>query len=73
VRYPGILVALLAMPLLSTSSAAAVRSEFFGMTHEGQLDLQDFQRLDTAGIRTQRLLFHWPTLQPSPGAIAWDD
>ena len=41
------------------------------MSHEQQLDLQDLQKLEAAGIRTQRLLFHWPTLQPTQGSIDW--
>jgi hypothetical protein len=71
VTYRGIVAALLAVLLLAPSSAAAARSEFFGIHQELQLDAQDFQRLDTAGIRTQRHLLDWSTVQPSRGSFDW--
>jgi Glycosyl hydrolase catalytic core/Beta-galactosidase len=71
VTYGGIVAALLAISLLAPSSAAAARSEFFGIHQEERLDAQDFQRLDTAGIRTQRHVLNWSTLQPSRGSFDW--
>jgi hypothetical protein len=68
--YRGILLALLAVSLLAPSTAAAARSEFFGMNHE-QLDVGDFETLGTARIRTERTLLNWSMLQRSPGSFSW--
>ena len=72
VRHRGILLALLAVSLFAPSSAAAARSEFFGIVQGQQFDLQDLERIGPAGIRTERHLFNWSTVQPSQGSFDWD-
>ena len=69
--YRGMLVALLAVSLLAPSTAAAARSEFFGINHAGKLDTRDFEMLGTARIRTQRVLFNWSMLERSRGSFTW--
>jgi hypothetical protein len=71
VRHRGILIALLAVSLLAPSSAAAARSEFFGIVQGQPLDLQDFDRMAGARIRTQRILLDWSKVQSSRGSFAW--
>jgi hypothetical protein len=71
VRYRGILVALVAVSLLAPSTAAAARSEFFGIVEGQALNLQDYDGMATARIRTQRHLLDWSTIQPSRGSFAW--
>jgi hypothetical protein len=60
------------MSLLAPSTAAAARSEFFGIVQGQQLDLQDLEGMGAAGIRTERHLLNWSTVQPSQGSFDWE-
>jgi hypothetical protein len=71
VRYRGIVAALLAVSLLAPSAAAAAPSEFFGIVQGQKLDLQDLDGMEAAGIRTQRHMLDWSTVQPSQGSFDW--
>jgi hypothetical protein len=54
------------------STAAAVRSEFYGIVQVASLDAQDLQGMNDARVRTDRFVFKWGWVQPNPGAFDWD-
>jgi hypothetical protein len=66
------LLGVMALPLLAPTPAAAVRSEFFGIVQGQQLDNPDLEGMANAGIRTERHLLNWSTVQPSQGSFDWD-
>ena len=57
----------LALSLFAASPAAAVRSEFFGINQGAPLEGQDLNAMSGAGIRTDRFLLFWGSLEPSRG------
>jgi hypothetical protein len=72
VRCLAIALGLLALSLFAPSTAAAARTEFFGIVQGQQLDNQDLQGMADARIRTERHLFNWSSVQPSQGSFDWD-
>jgi len=68
----AIVLSVLVVSLCAASTAAAARSEFFGIVQGQQLDLQDLEELTAAGVRTERHLLNWSSAQPSQGSFDWD-
>ncbi len=74
-----ILLAALGVCLLAPSTAAAARSEFFGIVQGPTLDAQDISGqppgfndgMDDARIRTNRFLLSWKWVQPVAGPLRW--
>ena len=66
----AIVLSVLGMSLCAASTAAAARSEFFGIV-QGQLDDQDLQGMAAAGVRTERFELGWRSLEPSRGSYRW--
>jgi hypothetical protein len=58
------------MSLCAASSAAAARTEFFGIV-QGHLDSQDLQGMAASGIRTTRFELGWRSVEPSQGSYRW--
>jgi Glycosyl hydrolase catalytic core len=68
----AIILATLAASLLLPSTAAAARSEFFGIVQTATLDARDLQGMFDARVRTDRFVFKWGWVQPNPGSFDWD-
>jgi hypothetical protein len=75
-----IVLAALALSLLAPSTAAAARSEFFGIVQGPTLDAQDINGtpgsgyndgMDDARIRTARFLLNWEWVQPTNAPPRW--
>ncbi len=66
-----VVLAVLAGSLVPASSAAAVRSEFFGIAQQ-QLDNRDANGMRNAGVRTDRFELGWRFLEPQRGTFKWD-
>ena len=66
-----VVLAVLAGSLVCASSAAAVRSEFFGIAQQ-QLDTRDVQGMRNAAIRTDRFELGWRLLEPQRDNFKWD-
>jgi hypothetical protein len=66
----AIVLSVLGLSLCAASTAAAARSEFFGIV-QGQLDDQDLQGMAAARIRTERFELGWKSLEPSQGSFRW--
>jgi len=66
----AIVVAGLVLSLLVPSTAAAARSEFFGIVAY-TLDDQDIQGMANARVRTNRFVLKWGWTQPSQGSFNW--
>jgi Glycosyl hydrolase catalytic core len=68
----SIVLTALALWLFAASTAAAARSEFFGVVQGPGLDAaQDLQGLTDAKVRTARFLLLWREVQPSKGSFDW--
>jgi polysaccharide biosynthesis protein PslG len=61
----------LVLSLLAPSTAAAARSEFFGITQGPTLDGQDLQGMAAARVRTNRFVLTWGLVQPNQGSFKW--
>jgi putative glycosyl hydrolase/Big-like domain-containing protein len=68
----GIVVSVLVLSLLAASPARAARSEFFGIA-QGALDAQDAQRMADVGVRTERFMLKWRSVEATPGSYDWSD
>jgi hypothetical protein len=68
----AIVLAVLALSLLAPSTAAAARSEFFGIVQIATLDNQDLQGMAAARVRTDRFVLKWGWVQPSQSSYDWD-
>ena len=68
----AIVLGVLVLSLLAPSSAAAVRSEFFGIVQTATLDDQDLQGMEAAKLRTDRFQLNWGWVQPSQSSYKWD-
>jgi hypothetical protein len=55
----------------SSSPAARVQSTFFGIVQGIRLDQRDFQAMRSTGVRTDRFLLFWQSVQPKPGSFVW--
>jgi Glycosyl hydrolase catalytic core len=66
----AIILIALALPLFAASTAAAARSEFFGIV-QGKLDAQDVQGMEAAHVRTERFLLNWSMVEPTKGSFKW--
>ncbi len=67
-----ILLAALALSLLPASTAAAARSEFYGIVHEVSVyDGQDSQGVAAAGVHTDRFWIHWGAVERSNDSFDW--
>ena len=71
VARPAIVLAALVLSLFVPSTAAAARSEFFGIVQGPTLDGQDIQGMADAKIRTNRFLLNWKWVQPTAGPPRW--
>jgi hypothetical protein len=67
----AIVLAGLALSLLVPSTAAAARSEFFGIVQTATLDDQDIQGMAAARVRTNRFVLKWGWVQPNQGSFNW--
>src|SRR5581483_11161933 len=67
-----ILLAALALSLLPASTAAAARSEFYGIVHEVSVyDGKDSQGAAAAGVHTDRFWIHWGAVERSNDSFDW--
>ncbi len=66
----AIVLSVLGISLCTASTAAAARSEFFGIV-QGQLEDQDLQGMAAAGVRTARFELGWKSLEPSRDSYRW--
>ncbi|MEK6326309.1 MAG: hypothetical protein AABM66_02135 [Actinomycetota bacterium] len=62
---------MLGLSLLAPTTAAAARSEFFGIAQGPTLDAHDFQGMAAAGVRTNRFVLKWGWVQPAKGSFHW--
>jgi Big-like domain-containing protein/putative glycosyl hydrolase len=70
----AVILAGLAVSLVAASPAAGARSEFFGISQGvGRLDEQDFQRMQTTRVRTERFPIQWAKVERSQGSRDWGD
>jgi polysaccharide biosynthesis protein PslG len=70
-RFAAILTGL-ALSLFAASPAAAAPAELFGIAQgTGRLDNRDFRGMARAGVRTERFLLNWSSVQPSQGSFNW--
>jgi Big-like domain-containing protein/hemolysin type calcium-binding protein/putative glycosyl hydrolase len=68
----AVILAGLAMSLVAASPAAGARSEFFGISQGvSRLDEQDFQRMQTTRVRTERFPIQWAKVERSQGSLDW--
>jgi polysaccharide biosynthesis protein PslG len=67
----AIVVTALGLSLFAPSSAAAVRSEFFGIVQGPTLDDRDLQGIRAAHIHTSRYLLAWESVQKQAGPFTW--
>ncbi len=68
----GWLVALCALAAAGSARAEAkAPAEFFGVVPSEGLSEADFMAMETSGVRTLRLMFFWPVIEPSPGEFSW--
>jgi hypothetical protein len=66
-----IVLAALALSLLTPSTSAAAKSEFFGIVQGPTLDGVDMTQMKAARVRTNRFLFNWEWVQPVAGPPKW--
>ncbi len=66
----AIVLSVLGISLCTASTAAAARSEFFGIV-QGKLEDQDLQGMAAAGVRTARFELGWKSLEPSRDSYRW--
>jgi Glycosyl hydrolase catalytic core len=55
----------------AAAGAATVRSEFYGITQTATLDNQDVQGMRAAGVRTNRFILNWGTIEPRQNSFNW--
>jgi hypothetical protein len=67
----ALVLAGLVLSLLAPSTAAAARSEFFGIVQGPTLDGQDLQGMAAVRVRTNRFVLKWGWVQPSQGSFDW--
>jgi hypothetical protein len=66
------LLVVLGISLLSTATAGAARSEFFGVVQGGKPGVRDLKGLDRARIRSDRFMLNWGWVQPkNAGSFNW--
>jgi GH35 family endo-1,4-beta-xylanase len=53
------------------TAAASVHSEFFGIIQGIRLDQQDFETMEETGVRSNRFLLLWGSVQPNRGSFKW--
>ena len=51
--------------------AGATQDEFFGIVQGIRLDAQDFQTMAETGVRSDRFLLIWSSVEPSQGSFNW--
>jgi polysaccharide biosynthesis protein PslG len=61
----------LAVSLFAPSTAAAARSEFFGIVQGPTLDSQDLEGLAGARVHTDRFVLTWGWVEPNQGSFRW--
>jgi hypothetical protein len=66
-----IVLTALVLSLLAPSTAAAAKSEFFGVVITTPDD-QDLQGMAAARVRTNRFLVNWRRVEPSQGSFSWN-
>jgi hypothetical protein len=52
-------------------SGSAAQAAFFGIVQGIRLDQRDFQTMRAAGVRTDRFLLFWESVQPRAGSFDW--
>ena len=67
----GLAASLLAGDGGSSGSAATAQQNFFGIVQGIRLDQRDFQTMRSTGIKTDRFLLFWESVQPQQGAFDW--
>jgi polysaccharide biosynthesis protein PslG len=67
-RFALVLLALLLAP---PSASAAVGREFIGMNQGAALDHRDLQKIGATGVRADRFLLSWQSVQPTEGSFKW--
>ena len=70
------LVALLAAaavfgPGTARAAPAGLPPDFFGVITSGYESVPEMQREAASGVRSNRVLFNWATIEPSPGVQEW--
>jgi hypothetical protein len=66
----AILLAGLVLSLVASTPAAG-RSEFFGVDQGARPDGRDFRKMAATGLRTERFLLTWGSVEPSQGSFRW--
>jgi hypothetical protein len=67
----GALLGALALILPPASAPAAVGRDFYGVIPINTLAASDIDQMGQARVGTLRIIFHWPAIEPSPGAYDW--
>jgi hypothetical protein len=76
IALSAVLIGGLAASLLQGSggnatTAAGAPSAFYGIVQGIRLDERDFATMQATGIRTDRFLLFWQSVQPRPGSFVW--
>jgi hypothetical protein len=66
----AIVLSILGLSLCAASTAAAARSEFFGIV-QGKLDDQDLHGMAAARVRTERFELGWKSVESTQGSYKW--
>jgi hypothetical protein len=64
-KWLAVVVTALVLLLLSPATAAAIRTEFFGIVQGASLDSRDLGGMESARIQTARFLINWGSVQPN--------
>ena len=66
----AILLSVLSLWLCVPTAAQAARTEFFGIA-QGPLDASDAQQMADVGVRTERFMLRWRSVERTRGSYDW--
>ncbi len=66
----AILLSVLGLWLCVATAAQAARTEFFGIA-QGPLEAQDAQQMADVGVRTERFMLRWRSVERTRGSYDW--
>ncbi len=66
----AIFISVLSLWLCVVSAAQAARTEFFGIA-QGPLDVSDVQQMADVGVRTERFMLRWRSVERTRGSYDW--
>jgi polysaccharide biosynthesis protein PslG len=67
----SVALSLFAASTAAASTAAAAPAEFFGVVQGAALDGPDIRKMAATGVRTERFVLSWGSVQPSQGSFDW--